>query len=337
MAEVRDLALTHWPEILMAAGIEKDHLRNKHGPCPVCGGTDRFRFDDLEGSGSYFCGNRHHGAGDGFKLLMSYKECTFAEAAQFVRDYFGERPVEAVKHTPQPTQKRDEAKIRASLNKVAQACFRVMPGDTVCAYLKGTRGLDLPAIPRAIKLHPNLGYYESKREGGEERMVKVGEYPAMIAVVSAPDGRPVSLHRTYLTKHGEKAQVPEPKKLMTGLGVKGGAIRLYPAGKVLAIAEGIETALAVHCLTGYPVWATVSATLMQTMEVPEYVEHLLIFADNDVPDQKGRRAGQEAAEILKSRLEKKGIKVTVVLPSKPGTDFADVWIERLSKGQKIAA
>ena len=32
MAEVRDLALNHWPEILMAAGIEKDHLRNKHGP-----------------------------------------------------------------------------------------------------------------------------------------------------------------------------------------------------------------------------------------------------------------------------------------------------------------
>lgn len=334
MAEVRDLALNHWPEILMAAGIEKDHLRNKHGPCPVCGGTDRFRFDDLEGSGSYFCGNPHHGAGDGFKLLMSYKECTFAEAAQFVRDYFGERPVEAVKHTPPPAQKRDEAKIRASLNKVAQACFRVMPGDTVCAYLKGTRGLDLPAIPRAIKLHPNLGYYE---EGVEGRMVKVGEYPAMIAVVSAPDGRPVSLHRTYLTKHGEKAPVPEPKKLMTGLGVKGGAIRLYPAGKVLAIAEGTETALAVHCLTGYPVWATVSATLMQSLEVPEYVEHLLIFADNDVPDQKGRRAGQEAAEILKSRMEKKGIKVTVVLPSKAGTDFADVWIERLSKGQQIAA
>lgn len=133
MAEVRELASNHWPEILMAAGIEKDRLRNKHGPCPVCGGTDRFRFDDLEGTGSYFCGNPHHGAGDGFKLLMTYKECTFAEAAKFVRDVLGERPVEAVKHTPQPSPKRDEAKIRASLNKVAQACCRVMPGDTVCA------------------------------------------------------------------------------------------------------------------------------------------------------------------------------------------------------------
>lgn len=159
----------------------------------------------------------------------------------------------------------------------------------------------------------------------------------MIAVVSAPDGRPVSLHRTYLTKQGQKAPVPEAKKLMKGLGVSGGAIRLYPAGKVLAVAEGIETALAVHCLTGYPTWATVSATLMQKLEVPEYVEHLLIFADNDEPDHLGRRAGQEAAGILKQRLEEKGIKVTVVLPSKVGTDFADVWIERITNGQKLAA
>lgn len=64
---------------------------------------------------------------------------------------------------------------------------------------------------------------------------------------------------------------------------------------------------------------------------------LLIFADNDVPDHRGRRAGQEAAEMLKQRMEAKGTKVTVVLPSKAGTDFADVWIERMTKGQKLAA
>lgn len=334
MAEVRDLALNHWSEILMAAGIGKDFLRNKHGPCPVCGGKDRYRFDDKEGSGSYFCGNPHHGSGDGFKLLMSYRECNFAEAAQFVRDYFGERPVEAVKHTPKPTQKPDDVRIRASLEKVAQACSRVLPGDAVWRYLKGTRGLDLPAIPRAIKLHPSLGYYE---EGDEGRMVKVGEYPAMIAVVSGADGRPVTMHRTYLTSVGKQAPVEHRKKLMTGFGAKGGAIRLYPADKVLAVAEGIETALAVHCLTGYPVWATVSSTLMQSLEVPQYVEHLLIFADNDHPDQRGRRAGQEAAEILKNRMVKEGRKVTVVLPQKTGTDFCDVWNERNSKGQKLVA
>lgn len=334
--ELRDEALDRWPELLEAAGIDPSFLRKQHGPCPCCGGKDRFRFDNKGGMGTFFCS--FCGAGDGMKLLMLYRNCDFAEGAKFVRDKLGNLPVEAVHRTPRQqisSTQRDEEHIRASLEKVSFACHRVLPGDAVWRYLKGYRGLDLPEIPKAIKLHPNLGYYE---EGGDGKMTKVGEFPAMIATVRAPDGRAVSLHRTYLARQGEgKAPVECPKKLMTGFGLTGGAIRLFPAGKVLAVAEGIETALAVNCLTGYPVWATVSSTMMQSLVVPEYVEHLLIFADNDVPDQKGRRAGQEAAELLKSRMEKEGRKVGIVLPRNPGTDFADVWLERRNMNGRIAA
>lgn len=332
--DVKVLATNHWPEIHEAAGISDEFLRDVHGPCPVCGGTDRFRYDNLEGTGSYYCNNPNHGAGDGFKLLMTYKNCSFAEAAQFIRDFFGERPVKAVNHTLKPAEiKRDDAKIRASLNKVAQACSRIVAGDAAWRYLKGTRGLDLPDIPRMLKLHPSLGYYE-KGDGG--KTIKVGEYPAMIAVISGPDGAPVNLHRTYLTKTGQKAPVKEPKKSMAGFKARGGAIRLYPAGKVLAVAEGIESALAVHCLTGYPVWATVSAPLMESLVVPEYVEHVMIFADNDSPDKQGVRRGQVAAETLKEKLENEGKRATIVLPSLEGTDFADVWMERVKRRPKAA-
>ena len=335
--DVKVLAANHWPEILMAAGIDESFLRHVHGPCPVCGGKDRFRFDDLEGTGTYFCNNRSdHGSGDGFKLLMSYRKCSFAEAAQFVRDYFGDKPIEAIKHTPKPavTKEKDPAKIRDSLNKVALACTRVISGDTVWRYLKGTRGLVLPEVPRALKLHPNLGYYE-KGDGG--KMIKVGEYPAMIAVISGPDGTPVNLHRTYLTKAGTKAPVKDCKKSMAGFKARGGAIRLFPAGKVLAVAEGIETALAVHCLTGYPAWATVSAALMESLEVPDYVDEVKIFADYDLPDEKGVRRGEEAAKALKEKLEKAGKKATIILPKIEGTDFADVWLERVTRSHKLAA
>ena len=44
-----------WREILPQLGIETRFLTNKHGPCPLCGGKDRFRFDDKDGSGSYYC------------------------------------------------------------------------------------------------------------------------------------------------------------------------------------------------------------------------------------------------------------------------------------------
>ncbi|MGG8913157.1 primase-helicase zinc-binding domain-containing protein, partial [Escherichia coli] len=43
-------ALGHWPRILPALGIQV--LKNRHQPCPVCGGSDRFRFDDREGRGT---------------------------------------------------------------------------------------------------------------------------------------------------------------------------------------------------------------------------------------------------------------------------------------------
>ena len=333
--DVKLLAVNHWPEILMAAGIDKDSLRDVHGPCPVCAGKDRFRFDNLEGTGSYYCNNPHHGAGDGFKLLMSYRDMTFAEAAKFVRDYFGDRPVEAITKTPKPDQnKPDDEAIRKRLNQVARACSRIIAGDAAWRYLKGTRGLELSEIPRALKLHPKLGYYE-KGDGG--KTIKVGDYPAMIAVISGPDGKPVNLHRTYLTRIGAKAPVPEPKKSMSGFKARGGAIRLYPAGKVLAVAEGIETALAVHCLTGLPVWSTVSAPLMESLVVPEYVEEVKIFADNDIPDSNGVRRGAVAADVLRERLEKEGKRVTVITPKVEGTDFADVWLERLKRLHKQAA
>ena len=41
-----------WPEILAAlAGLSGEQLSNRHQPCPLCGGTDRYRFDDKDGSG----------------------------------------------------------------------------------------------------------------------------------------------------------------------------------------------------------------------------------------------------------------------------------------------
>jgi putative DNA primase/helicase len=48
----------------------------------------------------------------------------------------------------------------------------------------------------------------------------------------------------------------------------GGAIRLFASGPVLGVAEGTETALAVHQRTGMPVWSAVSANLLARLELP---------------------------------------------------------------------
>ena len=72
-----ELAVGRWPGLLVQFGIERNLLTGKHAPCPVCEGRDRFRFDDREGRGTFFCS--HCGAGDGFRLLQLVKGWSFKQ------------------------------------------------------------------------------------------------------------------------------------------------------------------------------------------------------------------------------------------------------------------
>ncbi|WP_320731406.1 primase-helicase zinc-binding domain-containing protein [Enterobacter roggenkampii] len=70
-------ACGHWPNILPALGVKV--MKNRHQACPVCGGSDRFRFDDKEGRGTWFC--NQCGAGDGLKLVEKVFGVSASEAA----------------------------------------------------------------------------------------------------------------------------------------------------------------------------------------------------------------------------------------------------------------
>lgn len=65
VTETVNQACGHWPRILPELGVKV--IKNRHKACPVCGGSDRFRFDDKEGRGTWFC--NQCGAGDGLKLV----------------------------------------------------------------------------------------------------------------------------------------------------------------------------------------------------------------------------------------------------------------------------
>ena len=41
----KERAVGRWKSILPAFGVTPQQLTGKHGPCPLCGGKDRFRFD----------------------------------------------------------------------------------------------------------------------------------------------------------------------------------------------------------------------------------------------------------------------------------------------------
>jgi hypothetical protein len=170
-----------------------------------------------------------------------------------------------------------------------------------------------------------LGYW---KRNDHNKIELAGRYPAMVALVADAEGAPVTVHRTYLTRDGRKAPVPAPKKLMgyPGDRLVGGAIRLFAPGPVLGVAEGIETALAVHRRTGMPVWSAVSANLLERLEPPAQTSLVVVWADRD---RSG--AGEAAAMRMRQRALCRGISVAVHLPPGPapagakGIDWADVW------------
>jgi putative DNA primase/helicase len=109
MTKITELAKGHWPQILGAlAGLSSDQLTDKHQPCPLCGGRDRYRFDDQDGSGSWFCNqcggpSQSGGAGNGMELLMRRTGWTFKEAAERVEQHLGIAP-----QRPEPPTKGAE-------------------------------------------------------------------------------------------------------------------------------------------------------------------------------------------------------------------------------------
>ena len=133
----------------------------------------------------------------------------------------------------------------------------------------------------------------------------------MIAPVVRDDAL-LGLHATALPGRRRRAHGP----------VKGGAVRLAPMRHgVLAVAEGIETALAYRALTGTPTWAALSSAGMRNAPLPQGLRQLVVAADFD-------GAGLAAAEHLERRAVETGITVRIDLPERHRTDWADVLAAR---------
>ena len=301
--DVRHIAQGRWRSILTVLGMDERALSGKHGPCPMCGGRDRFRFDDKDGRGTYFCSGC--GAGDGVQLAMGITGLSFRDVAAEV-----ERIAGKIKPTATRTERTDDDKLHA-LRRAFKESRPIQREDEAHAYLAG-RGLALHDLPENVRTHPGMNY----RDDG----AVLGTFPTMLATVTDATGRAVSMHRTYI-QNGRKAAVPAPKKLMAGLPLAGAAIRLTPISRVLGIAEGVETALAAAELFEVPTWSCISTSGIESFEPPEGVEHVVIFADNDT-----NFAGQAAAYRAAHRLTLKGIEVEVCIPPTVGD-----WLDEMNR------
>jgi len=153
-----------WKSILPAMGVDDKHLTGRHGPCPVCGGKDRFRFDDKDGRGTFICTNC--GAGDGFKLV---ELVTGREFKDTIRDVERAAGV-AEQETKSATANADEVlKDMRAMWKAA-----LPPEGTTWWRDRSVRTPDSPDI----RYHDGID--------------------AVLSLVRDTDGRVVNMHRTYL-------------------------------------------------------------------------------------------------------------------------------------------
>jgi putative DNA primase/helicase len=341
--KAEDLAFGRWPEILQTAGMSDSFFNGRHGPCPFCGGADRYRWSNKNG-GLWVCTFCTEGRyANGFKMLMAHMTYgNFRDAADHVRAYFNGsaldgRPRQALA----PRRHEPEMDVERNLEKMIgiwDASHPITKGDPVDLYLK-SRVPGLNFAPQMLRFHPAMDYW-APPDTPQGRPVLLGQYPAMVAKAFDPRGNFVQLHKTYLTSQGSKADVPVVKKTERGVGVNGFAVPMMAvAGDTLGVAEGIESALAAAMLRKIPVWPCLNGPSMAAYDVPDHlldqVKRIVVFADHDelkplaaAAGQAGRRyrsAGSHYAEQLSERVRARGKRVLVVKASRVGFDMADHW------------
>lgn len=348
--EVKDLANGRWREILPSLGVPIEILNSqKHFPCPACGGKDRFRFTDNKGRGWFICNHCTPDGGSGLDLLMLVHGYGFSQAVTDVAGFLGldnrvERPTVAM---PIPTTPQIPVHASNQLERIQAmiqgACAWNESDSWIQSYLV-ERGFPLKVveklpISKALQFSKGLNYYSLT----EKR--SLGRFPAMVGVFRRLNGELAGVHLTYLMKKDNKVMklsIKDPKngtalpaKKMRSVesgSLNGSAIRLFmPDKRVLAVSEGIETALAVHCLSGLPVWACGSANGLRSFELPSGIERLVIIADNDV-----NQTGIQSALTLKRRYFKQ-LKGNIQLwqPDELGQDALDVLRHALVSGYKV--
>lgn len=283
--DLRELARGRWTSILPAMGVDSKFLSKKHGPCPFCGGIDRYRFTDQNGEGRYYC--NQCGPGDGFDLFRKLTGKPFPEIKNFILQNAGKvKPV---------VEKVDLEECRKAAADRWRHGRLPTPDGPVWRYVEARVGI-----------WPHLVSEIRQYEGN------------LIARISGPDGKGVNIQTIELKVEGHRI-IRGDKKVMKGSLPKGSAVRLFAKERVLGIAEGIETAMSATSLFGVPCWSVISTSGMLNWIPPEDVETVVVYGDNDE-----NYAGQAAAYGIANKLSTQwGKKVEIRIPPIAGWDWND--------------
>jgi hypothetical protein len=297
-------------------GIKLVGRVDRCGPCPQCGGKDRFSINIRK---QVFLCRGCDAKGDVIALVRFLDGCGFLEALEYLT---GERAPAPSRPAPAATDAlRDDdrdARDLTSAKTTVLGMGRLLgsPGET---YFRDVRRIDTEAIADVLERIAATGWHPAVYFNELGHALHGRKLGAIIAVMTDPVTAESTgaISRTYIH---EGRKVGKAKTL----GKPAGIIRLSEDADVLEglhIAEGLETALAALAIGLRPMWATGSTALLAKFPVLPGIEALTIIADHDA-----NGAGERAAAEVASRWREAGRETHVYLREVLG-DFNDVFLE----------
>ncbi|QFI53521.1 primase-helicase zinc-binding domain-containing protein [Aeromonas simiae] len=285
VSDVAAAACGHWPELLANLGVTVPP-RKQHGPCPACGGKDRFRLDDKGGRGTWICSQC--GAGDGLDLIRRVTGKLPKDAAELVAGVLGFSHV--VISDADREQLQQQQRAQADAEQQQQQIKRQKAARRAADILRDCKPGQSPYLA-----HKHLSWPSGLLNS---TLIRVGEeaFPAGSLVVPLYN-ETGELVNVQLIRHDGV------RHYLAG-GQKQAACHRISGSALVAVCEGYATGLSVHLATGATVYCAMDAgNLLAIARVVRGVDdplqpcRLLVAADNDAntPGNPGKTKAEQAA------------------------------------------
>ena len=302
-----------WRQTLENYGCHLPSGRH-HGPCPVCGGKDRFRFDDKDGRGTWFCSQCDPQSGGGLLLLSRFLG---KPTIEMTNELLGNTPERS--RAPVYRSFVSEDQIRKANHEQARKGAEALLASSELrphAYMSD-RGMDGQWL---VNGEPIMGRDRS--------VIQPGDLLLVPAYKAEGDGsRLVNV---------QKIKANKEKRPLFGGDMAGVYHKLDGHQKLIAIVEGYATGVTVNQVTGATTYVAFNTGNLASVSAWVASQHpgvpVVFFADNDEHGA-GLRYAKDAAAPLGA---------TVALPPELG-DWDDyrqahgVEATKLAMRQAISA
>jgi hypothetical protein len=285
IARARDADIVAMAERL-GASLKRVTSTERAGPCPKCGGSDRFAVNIKRQV--WNCRGCATGGADAISLVMHVRGCNFREAVAYLT---GEDATSRGRPATEPSTDNGDNREKAL------ALWREGddPRPTVVKLYLNNRALELDddLAGEVLRWHPRIG--------------------AMLALFrNIHTGEPQAISRTFLDGEGKKLG----RKFVGP--VAGAAIMLDAFEDVcegLHAGEGVETGMAARRLGLRPCWALGSAPAVAAFPVIDGLKCLTLLRELD-------DASERACEACAARWHAAGREVFINQPT-IGKDLND--------------